>query len=490
MTAECLTDETVAELVERNPAAERMAAVEQHLSRCTSCLRRVTLAKRAVTSWESHAPGEREPGGDAILARGSRFGRYEIQRLVGAGAVGRVYAAYDRLLDRTVALKVLRPGVASAELEHRLLREAKAMARLSHPSVITVFDAGKEAGRIFIVMELVRGGTLREWLAAERRSWREVVDVFVRAGRGLAEAHAAGIVHRDFKPDNVLMDDDGRVRVTDFGLACYNTGADSLAETVMPGGDDCPTGLGAALTRTREFIGTPAYMAPEQFDGTSACAGTDVYAFCTALFEALYGQRPFTATSLMVLAREKRLGKVASPPSERGVPVALRRAVVVGLRSEPEGRYASMAELLAALQNAAGPPVERRPRPRPAWMVGAFGLGLVVLGAYAGWSRMHGSWAARSSVAAATATPPVATARGDVLPAATPSSVGSTAASFTAAALVEPLGPPSAVPGAHPLAPVRQPKPARAPASAPEARSTNMQPPRLDGAFPLFFPDR
>jgi hypothetical protein len=488
MTARCLTDETVAELIDRSPASGRMEAVEQHLSRCTSCLQRVTLAKRAVSSLESEAP-ERS-GGDDVLGQGSRFGRYEIQRLVGAGAVGRVYAASDRLLDRTVALKVLRPGVASPELEQRLLREAKAMARLSHPSVITVFDAGKEAGRIFLVMELVRGGTLREWLAAERRPWREVLDVFLRAGSGLAEAHAAGIVHRDFKPDNVLMDGDGRVRVTDFGLACYDAEADSLAETVVAGGDICLTGHGTALTRTREFLGTPAYMAPEQFDGTSANVKTDVYAFCTTLFEALYGQRPFPADSLMTLARQKRVGKMARPSSERGVPVALRRAVLVGLRSAPEERYGSMGELLAALESAAGWSAERRAPLRGAWMAGAFGLGLVVLGAYAGWSRAYGSWKARSAPAPAAATAPVAPVQEDMLRAATSSAAGSPSTSTTAAASVSSLASASAAVPMPSVAPVRRPKAARAPASPAEARSTNVQPPRPDGSFPIFFPDR
>src|SRR3954453_18295126 len=161
----------------------------------------------------------RQPG--EPLPRGSAVGRYVVLERIGSGGMGVVYAAYDPELDRKVALKLLRPDRAGAvgEAALRLQREAQAIARLSDPHVVAVYDAGTLGEQVFVAMEFVEGRTLREWLKAEPRSWSEILKAFLAAGRGLAAAHDAGLVHRDFKPDNVLLGGDGRVKVADFGLA-------------------------------------------------------------------------------------------------------------------------------------------------------------------------------------------------------------------------------------------------------------------------------
>ncbi|MBC8072186.1 MAG: serine/threonine protein kinase, partial [Deltaproteobacteria bacterium] len=227
-----------------------------------------------------------------------RVGRFIIVERVGAGAMGVVYAAYDAELDRKVAIKVLRPSGDDSGLRLRLVREAQAMARLSDPNVVGVFEIGEHDGNGFVAMEFVRGSTLREWLAAAKRSPSAILGAYVQAGRGLAAAHVAGIVHRDFKPDNVLVDAEldaqgaPRVRVTDFGLA--QTGALSEAATSLTSGA-MPSDL--LVTRAGVRVGTPGYMAPEQILGEPTDARSDQFAFCVALWEALAGERPFAGKS-------------------------------------------------------------------------------------------------------------------------------------------------------------------------------------------------
>ncbi|HEY7375739.1 MAG TPA: serine/threonine-protein kinase, partial [Polyangia bacterium] len=247
------------------------------------------------------------PSEPALLDPGARIGRYLIIERVGAGAMGVVYGAYDPELDRKIAVKLLKGGDAGPEdaARARLLREAKAMARLAHPNVIAVYDVGIFDGQIFLAMEFLSAGTLRSWLADRPRGWREVLDVFVAAGRGLAAAHAAGLVHRDFKPDNVLLDKEGRPRVVDFGLARDAAGApadDHGGETHARAAAETTSGthLGT-LTRKGAIMGTPAYMAPEQITGEATDARTDQFSFCVTLWEALHGERPFFGESLMGL---------------------------------------------------------------------------------------------------------------------------------------------------------------------------------------------
>jgi serine/threonine protein kinase len=274
---------------------------------------------------------------------------------IGQGAMGVVYAAYDPELDRRVALKLLRPeGRHLEHLRRRLLREAQALARLSHPNVVSVHDVGTCGDGLFLAMDLVEGTTLAEWLHTPR-PWREVLRVFVEAGRGLAAAHAAGLVHRDFKPANVLVGHHGQVRVTDFGLASTSGKPDEplpLAELQREPLDPLAT-RSPGLTRTGAVLGTPAYMAPEQLQGR-ADALSDQFSFCVALHEALHGERPFQGDSSEALIRAAWEGRVRAPTREAKVPAWVRRAVRRGLRARPEERFPSMEALLAVLD----------PRPR------------------------------------------------------------------------------------------------------------------------------
>ncbi len=238
--------------------------------------------------------------------------------------MGVVYIAHDNQLDRAVALKILYRQ--SDDRGAAAIEEARALARVRHPNVVTVFDAAPHGGRLCIVMEYVDGTTLRSWLGSGSRNWRRILELFVDAGRGLAAAHAAGIAHGDFKPDNVLVSHDGRVQVTDFGLA-------------RP--------ARAVAGETSPLIGTPAYMAPEQLDGARADARTDQFAFCVALYEALLGRRPFVADDVGELRRQIRRGT----PSDRRLPGAVARALGRGLQPDPQARHPSMDALLAALES-------------------------------------------------------------------------------------------------------------------------------------------
>jgi len=253
------------------------------------------------------AARERPPEASEEVRAGDNVGRYTVRHLIGAGGMGEVYAALDGELGRTVAIKLLRPTMRAGgtRARARLLREAQALARLHHPNVVTVHDVGTDHERVFLAMELVEGPTLGEWLRQRARPWREVRDAFVAAGRGLAAAHAAGIVHRDFKPHNVIVAS-GRVVVVDFGLAR----AGGEEEDSSPAASSPTTGemLGTDLTLTGERVGTPLYMAPELVAGGVVTAKADQFALCVALFEALYGRAPFAGRSLEELAAAVRRG--------------------------------------------------------------------------------------------------------------------------------------------------------------------------------------
>jgi tetratricopeptide (TPR) repeat protein/predicted Ser/Thr protein kinase len=287
------------------------------------------------------------------------LGRFNILDTLGAGGMGVVLAAYDPQLDRKVAIKVLRTrGLTGPRREKeaaRLLREARSMAQLSHPHVVTVYEAGTIDDRVFIAMEYIPGETLRGWLADTKRSVAEIVDVYVKAGRGLAAGHHAGLIHRDFKPDNVLVGFDGRVRVIDFGLA-----RPTRSQQVDTPSDDEPTSAGSPsntqLTTVGTLFGTPLYMAPEQHRKAELDARADQFAFCVSLFEALYGRMPFPAHSYVELAEAVTAGKLEAPPADPDIPSRVVEAVLRGLRVDPAERFETMDMLLDALQ----PPVRRR----------------------------------------------------------------------------------------------------------------------------------
>jgi len=346
----CPDDETVAALVEGRLDGEALRAIAQHVDGCPSCRELVADAVRGP----AEAGAEALPTGVAPLPRGATVGRYVVQGCIGAGAMGIVYTARDPDLGRDVALKLMRgDGVAtsSSGSRGRLLREAQAMAKLAHPDVITVYDVGTVGDEVFIAMELVDGTTLGEWMRTPR-SWREVVAVMRKAGEGLAAAHAAGIVHRDFKPDNVLVSRDGRVRVTDFGLARQAPSAESTPG--VPPEDLAPDSRSPlAVSRTGTLAGTPAYMAPELIAGAAADARSDLFAFCVTFHEALYGQRPFGGATLPAIAASIEAGRIRTPSRGERVPGWLTRTIVRGLDARAENRPSSMRALLDMLD--AGP---------------------------------------------------------------------------------------------------------------------------------------
>ncbi len=292
-----------------------------------------------------------------------RIGRFAIRRQIGAGGMGVVYAAHDDELDREVAIKLLHSAMSdSEEAQRRLVREARALARLSHPNVVQVYEVGRHRGQVFVAMELIKGTTLRSWQSRDRRGRREILAMYIHAGRGLAAAHAEGVVHRDFKPENVLVGDDGRARVVDFGLA---HGA-SRAEPAEPasGGRAAITGAVARadlatldttpmspfaqrITRTHAFLGTVAYMAPEQFLGLATDTRCDQFSYCVALHEALCGQRPFAGGDAQTVAAHVIAGDMRPAPS--GLPTWLMRAIRRGLAVDPERRFADMNALLSRI---------------------------------------------------------------------------------------------------------------------------------------------
>ena len=322
--------------------------------------------------------------------RGEMLGRFVVTDRLGAGAMGVVLAGYDPDLDRKVAIKLLRPDVFRGQSEGaraRLLREAQAMAKLSHANVVTVHEVGFSDGRLFVAMELVDGGTLRDAIG-EDRPWREVLRKVLDAGSGLAAAHRAGLVHRDFKPDNVLVDREGRVKVTDFGLV-------ALAEEggIESGGAETSgelRRLASTLTRTGAIMGTPAYMAPEQHKGGGAGRRSDQFAFCVTLYEALYGRRPFVSPDLPGLVHAVTNGELAPTPPGRRVPRWLRRIALRGLSSDPGERWPSMDALLDAIEDGLG---QRRRR-----------ANFVALGAVGGAGLGLFAWQANSHSAATCAT--------------------------------------------------------------------------------------
>lgn len=290
------------------------------------------------------------------------FGRYRWLRPLGKGGMGTVVVAEDPLLDREVAVKLVEAD--DPRLRARVVREAQAHARVAHPNVVAVYDVGVADHRVYIVMELVHGDDLRAWITAAPRSWREIVAVYLAAGEGLAAVHAAGLVHRDMKPANVVVGPDGRARLIDFGIA---------RAMVDPSGADPSSDAIDAGATFGDRAGTPAYVSPEQLVGGTVDARADQFSFCVALWEALAGARPGGAAAVFGISEGPW-----PPPPPRGTPVppAIWRALARGLAAEPEHRHPSMAELLSALQRAA--PSRRR---RLAWIggaaaaIGVFGVG-------------------------------------------------------------------------------------------------------------------
>jgi tetratricopeptide (TPR) repeat protein/predicted Ser/Thr protein kinase len=362
---ECPGEDTLVAWVEHALHASARVELEDHVDGCTHC--RTTIGHLAAT-------GAYGPEGSSTI------GRYTLVRRLGAGGMGVVWLAHDPELDRRVALKVLRGDVPTTD--DQLRREARAMASLSHPNVVRVYDVASSDGHVFVTMEYIEGTTLRGWLAEQPRSWRDVLDACVKAGRGLAAAHAAGIVHRDFKPDNVLCGGD-RVLVADFGLARIRNREQRLGNT-EPGAEP-KDGL---VTRTGHRLGTLRYMAPEQLCDGVTDARSDQWSLGVTLYEALWGVGPFRAPSLDGLLAEIRTAQVHPAPASPHVPAKIRQAILRCLAADPTARYPSVETLLDELASEL-PVAVRRRRLRLA-VAGIVAAALVVAGvAYRQLARAH-----------------------------------------------------------------------------------------------------
>ena len=319
-------------------------------------------------------PTDHGAGGPGELPAGTLVDRYAIEGRLGSGSMGVVYSGRDTRLGRRVAIKLLRAHPDSQifrELCQRLVREARAMASVSHPNLVAIHDIGTFEGRDYIVMDYVDGCTLRDWVARESRPWTERFDVLVAAGRGLAAAHAAGIVHRDFKPDNVLVSRDGRAQVGDFGLARGIAGLPAIPRTV-----DAQSAIllnvpvVEPITRLGAALGTPLYMAPELHLGQVADASSDQFAFSVTTWEVLFDRHPFVGRTVLELATAVQLGDIVEPLDPVSTPRSLLPILRRGLMAQRDERWSSMIELLRALEREAA-------RVRRGWFGALLGRGAI-----------------------------------------------------------------------------------------------------------------
>lgn len=346
--AGCPDPETLARFADGLASDTQAGELRAHLDGCATC--------REVLVALAHAERSATAAATAPVPSGTLLGRYEVKERLGAGGMGLVVAAWDKQLGRDVALKLVRPELLGDQqgdqTRARMVREAQLMAQVNHPNVVTVYDVGTLDDGIFITMELVKGQTLRAWLEVEVRPWREVVDRFLAAGRGLAAAHAAGLVHRDFKPDNVLLGAAGGVQVTDFGLAW------SAQAPQGPAPEALPVSPVSGLSRQSAVLGTPAYMAPEQLRGQAVDARADQFSFCVGLWEAVHRARPFEARHVgeLLQAIDRGPRKSAKGGASPSPPAWLDALLARGLCPAPAGRFSTMGELLDRLEQRLRPP--------------------------------------------------------------------------------------------------------------------------------------
>jgi tRNA A-37 threonylcarbamoyl transferase component Bud32 len=368
-----LGDNTIVEMLAGRGTADERRRMEAHAATCTACRELLSALVRQTGAVTVSSQADTGSGAETLVDhRGddvdmpARVSRYVLTRVIGAGGMGIVFAAHDPELDRTVAVKLLRTDAVDPRsrdaLENRLRREARAMAKLSHPNVVAVYDVGVEGDRVFVAMELVIGVTLASWLE-EQHTLADILETFRAAGNGLAAAHDKGIIHRDFKPGNVLVGIDGRVRVTDFGIA-------KLEPT--------PSRVSTTLTAINAALGTPYYMAPEQFLGEAVDARADQFSLCVALYAAVHGVRPFDGNTLEQIATSVLANQLTPPPDPSRVQARIHAAIVRGLAIRPDDRFPNIEALLAEL--VLEPP---RPRRRTGVAIASALAGLAVIAAIA-----------------------------------------------------------------------------------------------------------
>jgi eukaryotic-like serine/threonine-protein kinase len=391
-----MEEKTHAERAPRKSTEESPLRDEPERDMATRHERRVERARPAPSPRSQPSDSEEEAA--YTLERGTRVERYVLLKPVGHGGMGVVYAAYDPDLDRKVALKLLRPDKRTPEGHTGrdwILREAQAMARVTHPNVISVYDVGTYGAQVFVAMEFIQGTTLSDWIRQKGHTWQETLRVFREAGQGLRAAHRAGLVHRDFKPANVLVGDGGRVCVLDFGLARLAAEAEAEEEALTGEAPRSEAQAGDRLAlelpdKKNMIVGTPQYMPPEQYLDSVVDARADQFSFCAALYWALYRKRPFEPRELARTASDSARGASGTeeswrrlphavaarePPADSPVPLWVRRAVMRGLSLHPDDRFPSMEELLEALSQG-----QRRTERRGALAVVGGSLALAVAG--------------------------------------------------------------------------------------------------------------
>ena len=384
---QCIDENVALDFVVGTLPGDTATDVEAHMARCDSCRRLVAELAKAGSGDEQQDDHEKPTNSSAIgpvsvtphtrplsgprtkLDRGTQIGRYTILYRLGEGGMGAVHAAYDPKLDRQVALKFVRDDIKSettSSHHKRLVREARALARLSHPNVVNIYDVAVHEDHVYLAMELVQGSDARRWIEFGKRSTREIVEVYLGAIAALSAAHSQGVIHRDFKPDNVLVGADGITRVTDFGLA---RGAD--AEMSMHA--SYTKGSLATVTATGWAVGTPRYMAPEQFRG-QADEKSDQFALCLSMYEAVFGHYPFGTTSPKDLDPQRTLEQQCLTPLDADQR-ELRRVLLRGMAIDPADRWPSLNRLEAELL------VILAPRPKRFWQMATVGAVVAALAA-------------------------------------------------------------------------------------------------------------
>ncbi|HAA58423.1 MAG TPA: hypothetical protein DCE42_26910 [Myxococcales bacterium] len=383
---ECPDENTIVSLLEGTLSEDQIAQVEFAIDRCPDCqelmvelAHMLDLPQPSLTNTAPQETPKKEPAQEQVFVH--NIGRYRILNTLGKGGMSVVYEAYDEPLHRRVALKVTRPDIFSEHLREslfaRLLREGRLLAQLQHPNIPVVYEVGEWDNQIYMAIQLVRGQTLRAWTKQRDADWREILRHYMEAGKAIEAAHQAGIIHRDIKPDNILIDDMDRVFLVDFGLA---RATPSSKRSLLP---FTPKPVISAIdhpkmpyaTKTGIMLGTPAYMSPEQFYGQDADERSDQFSFCFALYEALCGMSPYGGADLQEKMTSIHQGEIILP-TESPVPQALFEVLVKGLRPLPDQRFSSMKDLLTALEETKAPPPPKR---APVTILAAFGLIVALL---------------------------------------------------------------------------------------------------------------